>query len=189
MIVKILLVCLDTLRMAFSYMSSSFYTSNFHLQKLVPFITYSPKFFSCGSDPWRLGQQCGCVLVGHSFGGLVIKSLVVMAKRKALSSRVTNFLEEQEVASAKRFLQNLRGVVNYAVPHNGSFLESYFTLGHNLFRRVQLAEFMKDLRPFSARMDKLSVEFEEISHEKSIHVLAFLEDKPLKDLVSNDFLC
>jgi hypothetical protein len=48
---------------------------------------------------------------------------------------------------------------------------------------------MKDLRPFSARMDKLSVEFEEISHEKSIHVLAFLEDKPLKDLVSNDFLC
>jgi hypothetical protein len=112
-----------------------------------------------------------------------------MAKRKALSSRVTNFLEEQEVASAKRFLQNLRGVVNYAVPHNGSFLESYFTLGHNLFRRVQLAEFMKDLRPFSARMDKLSVEFEEISHEKSIHVLAFLEDKPLKDLVSNDFLC
>ncbi len=40
MIVKILVVCLDTLRRAFSYMSSSFYTSNFHVQKLVIFISY-----------------------------------------------------------------------------------------------------------------------------------------------------
>jgi hypothetical protein len=93
------------------------------------------------------------------------------------------------VESANRFLQNLRGVVNYAVPHNGSFLESYFTLGHNLFGQVKLAEFMENLQPFSHRMEELSVEFDEISHDNSILVYAFLEGKPLKDLVSNDFLC
>jgi hypothetical protein len=98
-------------------------------------------------------------------------------------------MDKQLVASAKRFLQNLRGVVNYAVPHSGSFLESYFTPGHNLFRRVKLAEFMKNLQPFRRGMLDLSVEFEGISQEKSILVHAFLEGKPLKDLVSNDFLC
>jgi hypothetical protein len=128
-------------------------------------------------------------LVGHSFGGLVIKSLVVKAYERGQSMGIMDKLDEWEVASANRFLENLRGVVNYAVPHTGSFLESYFTLGHNLFRRVKLAEFMKYLQEFPEKMEDLSVEFDQISHEKSILVFAFLEDKPLKDLVSNDFLC
>ncbi len=118
----------------------------------------------------------------------MIKSLVVKAYQRG-QSRVTNPCDEEEVASANRFLQNLRGVVNYAVPHNGSFLESYFTVGHHLFRRVKLAEFMKNLQPFPQGMEDLSVEFEQISHKKSILVYAFLEGKPLKDLVRNDFLC
>jgi len=126
--------------------------------------------------------------VGHSFGGLVIKSLVDNAYRTG-QRRPKHFLDECLVASANRFLQNLRGVVNYAVPHDGSFLESYFTLGHNLSGRVKLAKFMKYLRPFSRRMVELSVWFDEISRQKSILVYAFLEGKPLKDLVSNDFLC
>jgi triacylglycerol esterase/lipase EstA (alpha/beta hydrolase family) len=136
----------------------------------------------------RLGQQCGCVLVGHSFGGLVIKSLVVEARKRGLYG-VTNRLDENDVVFANRFLQNLRGVVNYAVPHRGSFLESYFTLGHKLYRQVKLAGFMKHLKPFSRQMEDLSTMFDAISHEKSILVLAFLEGKPLKDVVSNDFLC
>jgi len=132
------------------------------------------------SDPWRLGQQHGCVLVGHSFGGLVIKSLVVAAANYWCQYRQSNDLDKQLVAD--RFLENLRGVVNYAVPHNGSFLESYFTLGHNLSGRVKLAEFMKQLKPFPEGMDDLSVMFDEIKHEKSILVYDFVEDKPLKDL-------
>ncbi len=118
----------------------------------------------------------------------MIKSLVVEAKKNCFP-RVTNGVDEQQAASANRFLQNLRGVVNYAVPHNGSFLESYFTLGHNRSRQVKLAGFMKNLQPFPHGMEDLSVDFEDISHEKSILVYAFIEGKPLKDLVSNDFLC
>ncbi len=118
----------------------------------------------------------------------MIKSLVVEAYKKGQYS-AKNWFGEKERASANRFLQNLRGVVNYAVPHNGSFLESYFTLGHNLSRQVKLAGFMKHLQPFPRGMENLSVDFDQMSHEKSINVLAFLEDKPVKDLVSTDFLC
>ncbi len=118
----------------------------------------------------------------------MIKSLVVEARKRNLYG-VTNRLDEQDVVFANRFLQNLRGVVNYAVPHYGSFLESYFTLGHKLYGRVKLAGFMKHLKPFPQQMEDLSVMFDDISHEKSILVLAFVEGKPLKDMVSNDFLC
>jgi len=118
----------------------------------------------------------------------VIKSLVVEVDRIA-RMRIRDRFEEQGAAVAKRFLQNLRGVVNYAVPHNGSFLESYFTRGHNLFRRVELAAFMKDLKPFRRDMVELSVEFQTVSQENTILVYAFMEGKPLKDLVSNDILC
>jgi hypothetical protein len=176
MIFKILLVCLDTLQRAFSYMSSSFYTSNFHVQKLVPFITYQCKLFSCGRGPWQLGQQCGCVLAGHSFGGLVIKSLVDEAYSRG-QCMPRNEIGQQSVAAANRFLQNLRGVVNYAVPHNGSFLESYFAPWHNLFGQVKVAEFMEHLKAPPRQMENWSVRFDEISHEKSIFVYDFLEGK------------
>ncbi len=118
----------------------------------------------------------------------MIKSLVVEAHKRG-QFRAMNRLDEMIVKFANRFLQNLRGVVNYAVPHNGSFLESYFTLGHKLYGRVKLAGFMKHLKPFPQQMEDLSVMFDDISHEKSILVLAFVEGKPLKDMVSNDFLC
>ncbi len=117
-----------------------------------------------------------------------MKSMVVQAYKGA--QRISrNSIDEPSVASANRFLQNLSGVVNYAVPHNGSFLESYFTLGHNLFRQVKLAGFMKNLQPFPRGMEYLSADFDEISHKKSLSVYSFLENKPVKDLVSTDFLC
>jgi hypothetical protein len=103
--------------------------------------------------------------------------------------RIRNEFQARNSASANSFLKNLRGVVNYAVPHNGSCLESYFTVGHNLFGQVKLAEFMKNLRPYQRRMVELSTTFDEILDEKSILVYAFLEGRALKELVSNDFLC
>jgi hypothetical protein len=118
----------------------------------------------------------------------VIKSLVVEAYQRA-QVIPRNRIDELSVASANRFLKNLRGVVNYAVPHTGSCLESYFTVRHNLFRRGNLAEFMKNLQPSQRRMEDLSVKFDEIVQQNSILVYAFLEGKPLQDLVSNDFLC
>jgi triacylglycerol esterase/lipase EstA (alpha/beta hydrolase family) len=57
------------------------------------------------------------VLIGHSFGGLVLKSLVV--KLKAMESG-TDAWSKPAVKCGKAFLSNVRGVAFYAVPHAGS---------------------------------------------------------------------
>ncbi len=101
----------------------------------------------------------------------------------------SNKIDELLVASANKFLKNLKGVINYGVPHTGSCLESYFNVWHNLFRQVNLAKFMKNLQPSQRKMEDLLVKFDEIVQQNYILVYAFLEGKPLKDLVSNDFLC
>jgi len=67
-----------------------------------------------------LGQQHGFVLVGHSFGGLVIKSMLKEACKRAQLTNPKNKIDQQDTTSAKRFLENLKGVVFYAVPHSGS---------------------------------------------------------------------
>jgi len=40
----------------------------------------------------------------------------------------SNKIDELLVASANKFLKNLKGVINYGVPHTGSCLESYFNV-------------------------------------------------------------
>ncbi|KAH8936899.1 hypothetical protein BDL97_17G110800 [Sphagnum fallax] len=60
------------------------------------------------------------VLIGHSFGGLVLKSLVVKLKREPTIRNPTNSLSKATVQRAKVFLRNVRGVAFYAVPHAGS---------------------------------------------------------------------
>jgi hypothetical protein len=60
------------------------------------------------------------VLIGHSFGGLVLKSLVVKLKRESTIQNPTNSWSEATVRCAKVFLRNVRGVAFYAVPHAGA---------------------------------------------------------------------
>jgi triacylglycerol esterase/lipase EstA (alpha/beta hydrolase family) len=57
------------------------------------------------------------VIIGHSFGGLVLKSLVV--KLKTMQNR-TNDWSKATYKCAEGFLSNVRGVAFYAVPHAGS---------------------------------------------------------------------
>jgi hypothetical protein len=60
------------------------------------------------------------VLIGHSFGGLVLKSMVVKLKRASTIRNPTNSWSKATVQCAKVFLSNGRGVAFYAVPHAGS---------------------------------------------------------------------
>jgi triacylglycerol esterase/lipase EstA (alpha/beta hydrolase family) len=59
------------------------------------------------------------VLIGHSFGGLVLKSIVVKLKRASTIQNPTNSWSKATAQCAKVFLSNARGV-SYAVPHAGS---------------------------------------------------------------------
>ncbi len=59
------------------------------------------------------------MLIGHSFGGLVLKSLVVKLKRRVAIENATDSWSKATVQHAKVFLRNVRGVAFYAVPHAG----------------------------------------------------------------------
>ncbi|CAK9870265.1 unnamed protein product, partial [Sphagnum jensenii] len=58
------------------------------------------------------------VLVGHSFGGLVIKSLVVEIKRR-MNQKTSNDIDVTTNARSKDFYDNLTGVIFYGTPHEG----------------------------------------------------------------------
>jgi hypothetical protein len=136
------------------------------------------------SSRWKLGQQCGFVLVGHCFGGLIIKSLVEEANKRAYG-RVKNEIDEQSKRHANKFLQNLKGIVFYAVPHAGSELESYFkrcsSNWSNKIFGVKLAKFMDNLKPHQSKMENLSTTFDSIMNALQVNVYAFMEGIPTKD--------
>jgi hypothetical protein len=141
------------------------------------------------SSRWKLGQRCKFVLVGHCFGGLIIKSLVEEANKRAYG-RVNNEIDEQSWKCADRFLKNLKGIVFYAVPHAGSELESYFkrcsSNWSNKIFGVKLARFMENLKPHQSRMENLSTTFDSIMNGLRVNVYAFMEGIPTKDAVSSE---
>jgi hypothetical protein len=141
--------------------------------------------FGIHSSRWKLGQRCGFVLVGHCFGGLIIKSLAEEANKRAYS-KVKNEIDEQSRRSANKFLKNLQGIVFYAVPHAGSELESYFkrcssNWSDKIFG-VKLARFMENLKSHQSRMENLSNTFDSIMKELHVNVFAFMEGIPTKDV-------
>jgi hypothetical protein len=66
-------------------------------------------------------------MVAYSFGGLVLKSLVV-EMHKHVYQKQTNNLDVKAQNCCEKFLKNLTGVVFYSVPHAGGTpdLSKYF---------------------------------------------------------------
>ncbi|KAH8947946.1 hypothetical protein BDL97_11G071500 [Sphagnum fallax] len=133
------------------------------------------------SSTWNVGQRCGFIMIGHCFGGLVIKSLMEEAYKRAHSTP-RNGLDRSVATSANNFLKNLKGVAFYAVPHTGSELESYYTQFSSTSSAdgVKWAGFMKNLKPHDSRMEDLSNSFEKITSELFTNVFAFLESTTIK---------
>jgi len=118
----------------------------------------------------------GCrpfALVGHSFGGLVIKSLINETRRLSQNAE-TNALDTESIRRAKEFLQNLKGIIFYAVPHSGADAATLLSY----FKFVRLSETIENLKPFSRRMEKMSVMMQDTIFKKGIIIYAFLEGKP-----------
>jgi hypothetical protein len=113
------------------------------------------------------------VLVGHSFGGLVIKALINETKRRSHSAE-TNALDTKAIRKAKDFLQNLKGIVFYAVPHSGA--DAATLLSYLKF--VGLSKIIGNLTPFSRRMEKMSVTMKDTLYNRGINIYAFGEGKP-----------
>jgi triacylglycerol esterase/lipase EstA (alpha/beta hydrolase family) len=77
-------------------------------------------------------------LVAYSFGGLVLKSLVVEA-RKHLNQQRKNDLDDEVHKCCNTFLNNVKGVIFYGVPHAGGteYLSNYFHLATSTNQHIE----------------------------------------------------
>jgi len=120
------------------------------------------------------------VLIGHSFGGLVLKSLVVKLKRESTIRNRPNPWSEAAAQCAKVFLKNVRGVAFYVVPHAGSKnLVEYV----NKLNIRHCPGIMDNIQPGLRDMEQLSVDFDRIVEENEIGIYAFCEGRPMEQMV------
>jgi hypothetical protein len=117
------------------------------------------------------------VLIGHNFGGLVLKSLVVKLKTM---QNCTDRWSKATYQCAKVFLSNVRGVAFYAVPHAGS--SKFAEYVRKLLRAAITDIFhgiMDNSQPWQQDMEQLSMDFDGIVEENEISIYAFCEGKPM----------
>ncbi len=130
-------------------------------------------------------------LVAYSFGGLILKSLVVET-RKHVNQRPRNDLDDEVHKCCKTFLNNVKGVVFYGVPHAGGsqYLSNYFTSQHqqiNTFNKYATQSgFLKNLESFNSQMEHLSTDFKNALQE-DLNIYAFGEGLPLENWVRFSF--
>ncbi|KAH8932797.1 hypothetical protein BDL97_19G094100 [Sphagnum fallax] len=119
------------------------------------------------------------ILIGHSFGGLVLKSLVVKLERGSTIRSSSTPFSEAAAQRAKSFLKNLRGVAFYAFPHAGS--TNFHTFVNKLSRCTNrhLLGIMGNIEPYRRDMNQLSVDFDDIVNGNKISIYAFSEGKPM----------
>jgi hypothetical protein len=124
-------------------------------------------------------------LVAYSFGGLVLKSLVVEA-RKHVYERSKNVLDDEIRKCCETFLNNVKGVIFYGVPHSGGTpsLSKYFTWQYQqinmLNKHATQHGFSKNLEIFNSQMEYLSMDFKNAFHE-NLNIYAFGEGLPLDE--------
>jgi hypothetical protein len=155
-------------------------------QDLLNAVEISPRKFTLGNI--FMGALCVShrgsdgigsrpfALVGHSFGGLVIKALVNEARRSSGRAE-RNSLDGTAISKAKEFLKNLKLVVFYAVPHSGADAESLTDYVNYCSGRAA-SWLPENMKPFSRKMAKISVIMEDAFYNKKINIYAFMEGQP-----------
>ncbi len=122
-------------------------------------------------------------LVAYSFGGLVLKSLVVEA-HKHVYERRRNDLDDEVHKCCKTFLNNVKGVIFYGVPHAGGtkYFDKYFIWQHQqintLSKYATHSGFLEKLKSFNLQMEHLSMDFKNAALE-DLNIYAFGEGLPV----------
>ncbi|CAK9228329.1 unnamed protein product [Sphagnum troendelagicum] len=125
------------------------------------------------------------VLVGYSFGGLVVKSLVVEVDKRA-NARTGNSLDDKAKQCCTKFLKNLKGTIFYGVPHTGGGedFKQFFVRECQRFndankKRIAKSGILKNIEVFNRQMEELSVDFE-IAVDPTLIIYAFGEGRPVR---------
>jgi triacylglycerol esterase/lipase EstA (alpha/beta hydrolase family) len=128
------------------------------------------------------------VLVGHSFGGLIIKSLVVEIKR-CMNQNTSNDMDLAMNARCKDFYDNLTGVIFYGVPHEGGTktFSTYFAqicqeMGIlNKTHSITQQSLLKNVQFLDQKMEQLSMEFDRA--KENLNIYAFVEGQPINKVI------
>jgi len=119
-------------------------------------------------------------MVAYSFGGLVLKSLVVEMHKRVYQQQ-TNNLDVKVQHCCEKFLNFLKGVVFYSVPHAGGTqdLSNYFKWQHQQIAKdpTQLG-ILGNMESFNRKMEQLSIDFINFTR-KDINIYAFVEALPI----------
>ncbi len=69
------------------------------------------------SSTWQLQHSHNIILVGHKFGGILIKSLLNEVNKVAHRKKFADVAEKEAKDSCEAFQHNLSGIMFYSVPH------------------------------------------------------------------------
>ncbi|KAH9556672.1 hypothetical protein CY35_07G042200 [Sphagnum magellanicum] len=124
------------------------------------------------------------VLVGHSFGGLIIKSLVVEIQR-CMNQKTSTDMDLAMIARSKDFYDNLTGVIFYGVPHEGGTktFSMYFAqicqeMGFlNKTHSIPQQNLLKNVQVLDPKMEQLSVDFDRA--KENLIIYAFGEGQSI----------
>ncbi len=132
------------------------------------------------------------MLVGHSFGGIVIKSLVI-EMHKISQQQHCNNLGKSDVEKANVFLKNMLGVAFYAVPHFGSYrLIQYICKQCEInLDSKQMAKVLENIDSSISKTANLSTDsLNTLASCRNVYgVYVFIETKPIDDNVVSDEHC
>jgi hypothetical protein len=135
-------------------------------------------------------------LVGHNFGGLIIKSLMVEIKR-CMNQKTSNDMDLAMNARSKDFYDNLVGVIFYGAPHEGGTktFSTYFAricqeMGFlNNTLSISQRSLLKNVQFLDPKMEQLAMEFDRV--KENLNIYAFVEGQPINKyeviLQYNDF--
>jgi triacylglycerol esterase/lipase EstA (alpha/beta hydrolase family) len=124
------------------------------------------------------------VLVGHSFGGLMLKSLVVEVSKR-MHQRSMPSLDVEVRDNCKKFLENVKGMVFYSVPRGGdsqefsSFLASQCLQTNVIDKKIKHGS--NNLNSFNRQMEQLDVDFTHSTDQNVYNMLVFSEGLPIND--------
>ncbi len=141
------------------------------------------------SAEWKLGQEHPFVLVGHSFGGIVIESLVMEIHERSQQQHFDT-LRKTKVQMANVFLKNMAGLAFYAIPHFGSDrLIQYICKQCEIsLDSKQMAKVLENIDSSKSKTLNLSNDFFNTlpSYRNVYGVYVFLETKPIDDNAVSD---
>jgi hypothetical protein len=119
-------------------------------------------------------------MVAYSFGGLVLKSLVVEMHKHVHQKKMTK-LDDKTKNCCLKFLKNLKGVVFYSVPHAGGTqdLSKYFKWQcQQITKNKTRSSLLKNMKSLDRKMEQLSIDFNKSICE-DINIYAFVEGSPI----------